>query len=96
MDNRVDLSRFLFFYVHNRRNKSALLTERILESVAIPENSKSQRYVIGVIRDGQLHLTPLTSIAQMHNKLWYLNAADKMTKMAQGITKPSSILVVVS
>jgi hypothetical protein len=49
-----------------------------LEGSSVPKLTESgSRYVIGVIKDGQVTLVPLKSIIQMKTVFPYLNKAEK-------------------
>jgi hypothetical protein len=52
-----------------------------MESKPIPNSAKSTRYVVGVLRDGQVHLTAIKSIVQMKDTFHHLDSADKKSML---------------
>ena len=65
------------FGITNNSEEQPILNEHVMESSPIPNTAKSTRYVVGVLRDGQVHLTSLKSIVQMKDTFHYLDEADE-------------------
>ena len=65
------------------REDRPILDEHVMESVSIPNSAKSTRYIVGVLRDGKVHLTALKSIVEMKDSFYYLDAADENKKKSK-------------
>lgn len=75
---------YVFRFNRDTRKK---IDKTILESICHPKLTSSSRYVVGIIKNGAVHLTSLKSVVQMKPTLPFLNKADKARdKYGTGLT----------
>ncbi|KAI8083939.1 DNA-directed RNA polymerase III subunit Rpc5 [Thamnidium elegans] len=66
-------------YRQPKKKEEELLDKMTLTSIEVPNQTK---YVIGVIRDGELHLTPINTTVQLRPGFKYIDKIDEKWKAA--------------
>uniref|UniRef100_A0A131Z0A4 DNA-directed RNA polymerase III subunit RPC5 n=1 Tax=Rhipicephalus appendiculatus TaxID=34631 RepID=A0A131Z0A4_RHIAP len=61
--------------------KSSMMDKQLLTSTK--STSSAETYAVGILRPGELHLSPLSAILQMNPSFPYLDQSDKKAKAAE-------------